>query len=358
MNIGLLIHPCEPDKPGGLGRANFALSESLLTEQTEHTYTVFIKGQPRPTPFSSYPNTTVVFLGDGPLWLTGARKLDRTLDAYVFFAPLIPLFFRPKRSIVIAFDFAFLTMPARSLKHRIGTWFLYLLQARSLRIATTVLSISDATRTEAVRLFGIPSKKIHTIHVGYMTPATVVQSLEVPERFFLFAGVLKERKNVAGIIRAFALFHAGHPDFHLIIAGKKEGSYYGSLVHLTEELGIAQYVRFVGYVSNEELAYLYQKAIALVFPSLVEGFGMPVLEAMHAGLPVITSNIGALAEVAGDAALLVNPHDPSDIARALATLAEGESMRDQLRAKGYARAAEFSWQIASRELTDHLGALE
>ena len=182
--------------------------------------------------------------------------------------------------------------------------------------------------------------------------------LPVPENFFLFAGVLKERKNVLGIVRAFSLFHATHPNFFLVIAGKKEGAYYKSVVRLVAELGIDSHVRFMGYVSNEELAYLYAKATALVFPSLIEGFGMPVLEAMHAGLPVVTANTGSLAEVAGDAALLVDPRDPSDIAGALSSLAHDGALRDSLRARGYARAAQFSWEQSARKLLAHVSSFE
>lgn len=357
MTIGLLVHPCEPEKPGGLGRANFALVEAVLREDAQNTYIVYLKGAPRETPFSSYRNAAVVFTGRGPLWLIGARVLDPALDVYVFCTPIIPLFFRPKKSVVIAFDFAFLDIPPRSLKERVATWFLYALQARSFRIATRIVTISQTTREDAIRHFGIAPGKVETIHVGYMALPKETAPIPVPERFFLFAGVLKERKNVSGIIRAFALFRATHPDFSLVIAGKKEGAYYDSLTALVRELGVGESVRFVGYVSNEELAYLYSKAVALVFPSFLEGFGMPVLEAMHAGLPVVTSNTGALAEIAGNAALLVDPRDPSDIARALSAIAGDSGLRDSLRTRGRAQAARFSWGKAARALLALIHAL-
>lgn len=357
MRIGLLIHPCEPEKPGGLGRSNFALVETLLRESTEHSYVIYLKGVPRPMPFSTYPRTTVRFTGPGPLWLTGALALDPTLDAYIFFSPIIPLFFRPHKSVVIVFDFAFLEMTARSLKERFSNWFLYRLQSRSLRMATNIVAISNATRNGVVRHFGIPQEKVKTMHIGYMPLPAETKFLPVPEKFFLFPGVLKERKNIAGIIRAFALFQTEHSEHALLIAGKKEGAYYESLVRLVRELGIETQVRFVGYVRNDELAYLYEKAVALVFPSFVEGFGMPVLEAMHAGLPVITSNTGALAEVAGDAAILVNPRDVASIAQALSALAQDKALRDTLRKRGYVHAAEFSWQKAARILLAHVTSL-
>jgi len=357
MKVGLLIHPCEPNKPGGLGRGNFALAEALIKEGREHSFVVYLKGPDRVTPFSSYSNVEVNFMGSGPIWLTGARTLNPDLDSYIFFTPIIPLFFRPKKSIVVAYDFAFLNMPTQSFKERCVSYIIYRLQARSLRMATSIAAISGATRDDIVRYFGVALTKVKVIHIGYMVPAKDTKPFDVPEKFCLFAGVLKERKNVDGIVRAFALFHSTHRDFSLILAGKREGTYYESLVRLVRELGIESHVHFVGYVSNEELSYLYKKATAFVFPSRIEGFGMPILEAMHAGLPVVTSNTGALAEVADDAALLVDPYDPADIAKALSTLVDSESISESLRSNGRARAAKFSWEKAGRELLECLKTL-
>ncbi len=357
MKIGLLVHPYEPERPGGLGRANFAYVEALLKSDRANSYTIYLKGAPHKTSFSTYQNATVVWMGNGPLWLTGFRALDPSLDLYVFFNPIIPLFFYPKKSIVIAYDFAFLKMGSSSLKDYIQTWFTYMLQYRSLHKATRVVTISDATKEDIVQYFKIARDKINMIHVGYMALTQPARPMSLPEPFFLFAGVLKERKNVAGIIRAFAVLHASHPGITLVIAGKKEGAYYQSLLRLITELQIASHIHFLGYVSNEELAYLFSKAVALVFPSFVEGFGMPVLEAMHAGTPVITSREGALAEVAGTAALLVDPHDPADIANAMRHIAEDAGLREELVKKGYARAAEFSWEKTGQKLVEVINSL-
>lgn len=357
MKIGLVIHPCEPEKPGGLGRANFSLADRLIQQHPEQDFVVYLKGTARKSPLEEYSNVTVVWMGDGPVWLTGAKTLDPALPVYVFFTPVIPLFFSPKRSVVIALDFAFLAIPPQTIKERIGTWFLYLLQKRSLQNATKVLSISEATRQDALKYFAIAAEKINTMHIGYMALKEESKPIPVSEKFFLFAGVFKERKNVGGIIRAFALFHKDHPEFHLVVAGKKEGAYYQTVEALTRALGIAEYVDFVGYVTNAELAFLYDSAFALVFPSLLEGFGMPVLEAMDRGLPVITSNSGSLAEISGEAAFLVDPTQPEDIARGLSALAEDDSLRKVLSEKGHARAAEFSWEKAAHTLYDELQAL-
>jgi glycosyltransferase involved in cell wall biosynthesis len=152
-------------------------------------------------------------------------------------------------------------------------------------------------------------------------------------------------------------FSETHQDYSLIIAGKIGGEYAEEMQKLAETLGIAPRVRFLGYVTDGELAYLYSRAVALAFPSLVEGFGMPVLEAMERGLPVITSNAGALAEVAGGAAVLVDPYNPSDIARAMNLLVENPAVRQEYIEKGRRRAREFSWEKNSREFVELINTL-
>jgi glycosyltransferase involved in cell wall biosynthesis len=164
-------------------------------------------------------------------------------------------------------------------------------------------------------------------------------------------------KDLSRVVKAFAEFHAAHPEYALVIAGKTEGAYYQSLVALAATLSISDSVRFIGYVSDDELAYLYAKARALVFPSLLEGFGMPVLEAMEKGLPVVTSNDGSLAEIAGDAAVLVDPRNPYDIAQGIARIVDDETARGDLIARGRVRAAQFSWEKAGRRLAEIIRAL-
>ncbi len=355
MNIGLLVHPYSRTAPGGLGRANAMLSHAIAEADPANEYTFFVKGTDAAVGVQKGANWKTVLLGNGPTWLTGG--LDASLDAYVFFTPIIPLFFKPKKSVVIALDFAFLDIPPRSVAERLSSALLYFLQARALRLATKIVSISEATKQSAIQHFGIASEKIEAVHIGFMPLAGSPKPIDVPERFVLFAGVLKERKNVSGVVKAFAEFHAAHPEYALVIAGKTEGAYYQSLVELARALSISDSVRFIGYVSDDELAYLYAKARALVFPSLLEGFGMPVLEAMEKGLPVVTSNDGSLAEIAGDAAVLVDPRNPYDIAQGIARIVDDESARDDFIARGRVRAAQFSWEKAGRRLAEIIRAL-
>ncbi len=327
MKIGLLLDPYGEKSPGGLGRAIFEMARGIRTADKNNTYVVYTKNAMKVT----------------SLFLQGARKMDRNLDLYIFFNPIVPLFLFPKRAIVVVHDFAYLELPERSLSQKLNALALYCAHAFSLWKATKIVAVSETAKESTMRHFGINPEKIQVVYNGFIALPIELEPIPTPEHFFLFAGVLKERKNVSGIIRAFALFTRSNTTHELLIAGKQSGAYAESLLDLTRELGVEKRVRFLGYVTDAELAYLYRKAQALVFPSFIEGFGMPVLEAMHAGLPVITSNNGALAEVAGDAALLVDPKHPSEIAAAMNRIAEEPALRAELIEKGRRRAMQFSW---------------
>lgn len=348
MRIGLLLDPYGEGSPGGLGRFVFELAKTLIQNSPEDTFMLYTKEDTLPT-FKT-GNWKSKALNVKRIWLSAGRSLDATLDCYVFFTPIIPFFFRPARSIVFALDFAYMELPGGTLQQKLQTFFLKQLHGRSFARASHIVAITQATKDLVVKYFGISPDKISVIHLGYVVSTVTPEFLEVPEKYFLFAGVLKERKNVHGIVKAFAPFHKEHPEFRLLITGKKTGTYFESLQRLVRELGIADFVVFLGYVSDAQLAYLYQHAEAFVFPSLVEGFGMPVLEAMHAGVPVITSHRGALAEVAGDCALLVNPEDTGAITRGMQELANDPLLRQRLVTQGRERARLFTWEKAALKL--------
>jgi glycosyltransferase involved in cell wall biosynthesis len=344
MNIGVLVDPYGEKSPGGLGRAIFEMAKALIAADPADTFVVCVKNTPKAPPGLAGTNWTLNVLGGKSLFLNGSRNMDKTLDLYIFFNPIIPFFFFPKKSIVVAHDFAYLELPERSLKQKINALMLFYAHALSLWKASKIVAVSEAAKQSTISHFGVKPDKIEVIYNGFVATDVSLEPLNTPLKFFLFAGVLKERKNVLGVIEAFAFFSKNHEGYELVIAGKKEGSYYAKCEAMVQSLGIGQQVRFLGYVTDGQLGYLYTKATALVFPSLIEGFGMPVLEAMSVGLPVITSNNGALAEVAGDAALLVNPKDPQDIARGMSEVANSDALKIDLAHKGSHRAKEFSWE--------------
>lgn len=356
MRIGMLLNPYGEKSPGGLGRSIFELAKNLIELDRQNSYAVYFKDKEPPRPSFPGGHWTYAGLGSRAIWLTGAFGMDRALDAYIFFTPIIPFFFRPKRSIVFALDFAYWSFRS-SWRDELSARFLFFLHNRALRQADVVVAISEETKQSVIRLFGVPAERIVVTYLCYVPLGERKEIMPVPEHFFLFAGVLKERKNVAGIIKAFALFARRNATHDLLIVGKTGGAYTESLRRLAHALGVGQRVRFLGYVTDAQLSYLYDKAQALVFPSFIEGFGMPVLEAMHAGLPVITSDSGALAEVAGEAALLVDPMRPEDIAAAMSRMAGDATLRKELVKKGRIRAGQFSWQKAAREILEVIARL-
>jgi glycosyltransferase involved in cell wall biosynthesis len=170
----------------------------------------------------------------------------------------------------------------------------------------------------------------------------------LPERYFFFLGTLQPRKNFARIVQAYAKWRAAHPDdpAALVIAGGQ-----GWLYDPAWTAGVDGVI-LPGYVDDADKGALYAGALALVFPSLYEGFGFPVLEAMHSGCPVICSNTSSLPELAGDAALLVDPLDVEAIAAAMGALSTDETLRIRLRANGYEQARKFSWDAAAQAALD------
>lgn len=359
MRIGMLLNPYGEKNPGGLGRSVYEIAKNMIDADRQNSYTVYFKEKNAPRPSFSGTHWTYKGLGSKILWLTGAFGMDASLDAYVFFTPIIPFFFRPKRSIVFALDFAYWTLrPSGFSRAALSAQILFFLQGRALRKADAIIAISEQTKQQVIELFGIPSERITVVLLSYIPLGTTETALPTPDEFFLFAGVLKERKNVAGIIRAFALFAKSNSTYALLISGKRSGAYAESLVELARALGVESRVRFLGYVTDAELAFLYGKARTLVFPSFIEGFGMPVLEAMHAGLPVITSNQGALAEVAGGAALLVDPARPEDIATAMSRIAGDVALRAELKEKGLERVTHFSWHKTAKDVLEVIADLQ
>ncbi|HVM58777.1 MAG TPA: glycosyltransferase family 1 protein [Candidatus Paceibacterota bacterium] len=352
MTIALIADPCDPQKPGGLGRCIFELAKGLVEAAPKDArITVYSK--------SAFPVPGVAVQElSGNVWLSGARQIGRAHDVYVFFTPVIPLFFRPRKSIVIVEDLAYLELPRNTFREKLLASVSYRMHTRSLRLATRVVCISEATARSVERFFGVPAASCAIVPLAAMPfPAPSDDLPPLPPKFFLFAGVLKERKNIANIIRAFADFAKEDRERELVIAGRTGGAYYEELVALTRELGVGARVRFLGHMKDGQMAALYGRAEALVFVSKVEGFGMPVAEAFAAGLPVITSDRGAPAEVAGAAALLADPDSPGKIADAMRKLAHDPALAKRLAEAGRERVKAFSWEASGRALAELAAAL-
>jgi glycosyltransferase involved in cell wall biosynthesis len=229
------------------------------------------------------------------------------------------------------------------------TWKMRLIVPRVLprvaRRARLVLAPSASTRDDVVRLLGIDPGRVrvipHAAPRGFDPPGARPDSREPP--YFLFVGNLEPRKNLARALRAFARVAPALPDHRFVIAGAP-GWKYEDVLREAARPDLAPRVELRGYVAEDQLPSLYRNAVAFVYPSLYEGFGMPVIEAMACGTPVLTSNVAALPELAEGAAVLVDPLDEEAIAGALHALATDPALRQRLREAGPARASQYSWE--------------
>ncbi len=353
MKIGIVLHPFGEKKPAGLGRYILDLTKSLIENDPENEYIVYLKEKPQERPTFAGSNWRVEVLGFGRLWRELGFFFAPKSDVYIFNTPIMPLFFRPKKSIVIALDYAYMVFKPKSAKERFRNWLVFMLNKLALKKATQIVSISEFTKKETMRIFGIKEEKIKVIYPGFWNAGQEPEResiIPLPKKFFLVVGVIKERKNLLNVVKGFAEFKKNKEgNCKLLVAGKKGGWYYEKVVDFVKKENLESEVVFLGFVSDEELFYIYKRAQALVFPSLVEGFGLPVLEAMSCEVPVITSNIGSLSEVARDAALLVDPVKPDDISKAMDKIFDNELLRQELIKKGNERTKDFSFKKGAKE---------
>ncbi|HIK05795.1 MAG TPA: glycosyltransferase family 4 protein [Trichormus sp. M33_DOE_039] len=211
-----------------------------------------------------------------------------------------------------------------------------------LQQAQHIICNSQATADDIINFYQIPASEITPIALAH--DRTHFRYLNLPtSNYFLYIGRQDPYKNLHRLIAAFAAL-PNNNDYELWLAGPTDKRYTPLLQTQIEELGITHRIKFLNYVAHSELPNIINQAIALVFPSLWEGFGFPVLEAMACGTPVITSNLSSLPEVAGDAAILINPYNAGAITDAMRMVATDLELRSQLSKQGRARANQFSWE--------------
>lgn len=267
----------------------------------------------------------------------------------VFVGPLVA----PCPVVITIHDLSFIRFPHL---FRAGNRFYLTVMTRlSARHARRLIAVSEHAASESVRLLGVPRERIDVVYHGVdpafrPLPADEVAAFrrrrQLPEKFVLFVGTLEPRKNLERLIEAFARIH--RDGAKLVLVGGK-GWLYDDLFARVEALGLDDAVVFPGYVRSEELPLWYNAASAFAYPSLYEGFGMPVTEAQACGTPVLTSTSSSLPEAAGEAALLVDPEDVGDIASGLARIIDDDTLREALTERGLAHARTFDWSRTARQ---------
>lgn len=360
----------------GIGRYTRELIRAAVPLDRSITYTLFYAagGLQAASPFladlhalaAANPNVVVRPIGLTPRRLTILwQRLRLPLHVERLVGPLdlvhAPDFVLPPtraRTLLTVHDLTFLVRPecAEAGLRR------YLSRAvpHALRRADVVLADSRATVDDLARLLQVSGPRVRLIYPGVdprfrPLPAAEVEPvrtrLGLPADFLLFVGTLEPRKNLPRLVEAFA--QLDEPGMQLVIAGRK-GWLYEEVFAAVERTGVGERVQFLDFVNDADLPALYNLARAFVYPSLYEGFGLPVLEALACGTPVVTAAVSSLPEVAGDAAVLVDPLNPAAIARGIAlALAEPE----RLRAAGPPQARRFSWATAAQQLLDCYGTL-
>lgn len=259
---------------------------------------------------------------------------------------IVPTFVRSVRVVTTIADFTVWRFPSHHLPRAV--WIERICMPWALRFSNHLLAISEFTKQEAIDLFRINPAKMTVIplavgaeftsHALDLAQASAIrQKYNLPEHFFLYLGTLEPRKNIQRLVTSFVQLASEFPQLKLVLAGAR-----GWLV---DELiaNHPQQIIITGYIEAADRPALYKLARAFVFPSLYEGFGLPPLEAMSSGVPVLTSRVASLPEVVGDAAILVDPKSDAELVAALRRLADSPGLRDELRQKGLVQAQKFNW---------------
>ena len=277
-----------------------------------------------------------------PLEILGRRV--RVLHSPAYVAPLAT----PCRSVVTVHDLGFILMP-QFFKPG-NRMYLSTMARMSARRADRVIAVSESTKRDVVRILKVPAERVEVVHNAVepifrpLPPETVRAFREahgLPERYILYVGTLEPRKQLPALLRAYARARRDH-DLPCLVVGGGKGWGYEGIFRLAEELGLKDSVVFPGFLPLADLPLWYNGAGLFAYPSRYEGFGLPVLEAMSCGTPVVTTAASSLPEIAGDAASYVQPGDVDGLAQALASLLEDDARRADLGRRGLARAAEFS----------------
>lgn len=354
------------EQGAGIGRYVRDLVDTLVIADETYDYRLFIAGiGQKPLPDLAKSNVSWRTTRISPKWfarLWHRASLPFPVEAFtgkvdLFHATdfVLPPTLPQTRTLLTVHDLSFVRVPeaaSPSLKA-----YLDAVVPRSVRRADHVLADSQATKEDLIELYGIQPDKI-TVLLSGVDPRFKRTSLLLTTRskyqigdrpYILSVGTVQPRKNYGRLIQALARLRADGLDLSLVIIGGK-GWLTDPIYETLGQTGMGEFVRFTGFVDEADLPALYSGAACFAFPSLYEGFGLPILEAMACGVPVVTSNLSSLPEVAGDTALMVDPYDLDALADALRRLIEDSALRERLIAGGYERARQFTWTAAA----DHL----
>ena len=358
MRIGLEVSPLAINS-SGIPNYILRLLHGFASIDKENQYFLYTN---RPIPFDlGLPDNfrTVILKRPLPrfqMWfqieLPHRLKKDG-IDVFHGLFSRLP-FVLPVPSVITVHDLSGYKMPRL---HKRKTHFTNLMYPFYVKKASRIIAVSEFTAKELASCFPETSSKTTVVHEAAPTEYSEVteeselsrirEKYNLPPRFFLFLGTLEPRKNLPGLLEAFLQMADSVP--HSLVISGAVGWKTGELFDKLKMSGAEDRIRLTGFVDRKDIPALLSLADIFLYPSLYEGFGLPILEAMACGTPVITSNTSSMPEVAGGAALLVDPGSPESISNAIMTLAHDEGRRTLLREKGLVRAGEFSWEKSAKE---------
>ncbi len=367
MIIGIDGNEANVQKRVGISEYAYQLllqfSSSHLARDKHIKFVIYLKDKPletlpKPNKFWEYR-----ILKPGKMWTQWRLPFDLYMhkprpDVFFSLTHYAPRF-SPVPTVVSVMDVSYLRFPEMfnaSDIYQLRHWTQY-----SVKKAKKVLTISDSSRDDIIKAYNKSKDSVVTVYPGIKH----IQSLEprvfgmnqlkakyhISDNYILFVGTLQPRKNIARLIEAFSRVRnqeLGIKDLQLVTIGKR-GWQYEEILAAPDKFGVSDSVKFLENVPDEDLDVFYQHALCYVLPSLYEGFGLPVVEAMQRGCPVITSNVSSMPEAGGDAALYIDPEDVNDIAEKIKQVITDKKLRVELIAKGRKQIQKFSWEKSAKE---------
>ena len=366
MLIGIDASRAATAQRTGTENYSLFLIRALLKLDQRNRYRLYFNQPPASALFPPVENVEVKTMPFPRLWTHGRLSWEMaTQPPEVLFVPahVLPLM-HPRCSVVTIHDLGYLYYPAAYT--RWAKWYLQWSTSYNARAAAHVIADSEATKSDLIEHCHATPGRVTVIYPGYdpdfapvrdsVRLTAVREQYQIPSTYVISVGTLQPRKNLTRLIDALAALINQGRAIHLVIAGKK-GWLYEPLFAYVQQQGLEEHLSFTGYVPQEDLPVLISGARAFVLPSLYEGFGLPVLEAMACGTPVICSNVSSLPEVAGDAAILVDPHDTAQFVQALCHVLDDDELYRELVQRGLRQVMRFSWKKCAQETLEILEAV-
>jgi glycosyltransferase involved in cell wall biosynthesis len=356
LTIGIDASRTLPAQRTGTEQYSVALIRALMALQTPHRWRLYGPGPPPADLLPLPPRWEWRAMPFPRLWthLRLSWEMVRHRPDVLFIPAHVVPAIHPRATIVTIHDLGYLHFP--DAHPALSRRYLDLSTRWSARAARRVIAVSAATRDDLVATLDVPAAKVSVVHHGVRPVACLADSerrdrrerLGITQPYVLFVGTVQPRKNLQRLIQAFAHVVAAGLPHRLVIVGRM-GWLTEPIRAEVVALDLTDRIHFAGYVPDDDLPALYCGADAFAFPSLYEGFGMPVLEALACGVPVVASDTTSLPEIVGDAGVLIDPLDEAAIGDALVRVLADASLRARLAVAGPERAAHFSWERCARE---------